>query len=51
MNEFADFISDPKIYDVINYIGIKEHYFSLNQGIISTKDISYFFALNYLFII
>ena len=50
MNEFADFISDPKIYDVINYIGIKEHYFSLNQGIISAKDISYFFALNYLFI-
>ena len=50
INEFADFISDPKIYDVINYIGIKEHYFSLNQGIISTKDISYFFALNYLFI-
>ena len=38
------------VYDVINYIGIKEHYFSLNQGIISAKDISYFFALNYLFI-
>ncbi len=35
---------------MINYIGIKEHYFSLNQGIISIKDLSYFFALNYLFI-
>ena len=46
INEFFDFINDPKVYDMINYIGIKEHYFSLNQGIISIKDISYFFALN-----
>ena len=50
INEFADFIADPIIYDFINYIGIKEHYFSLNQGIISIKDLSYFLALNYLFI-
>jgi len=50
VNEFVDFINDPKVYDMINYIGIKEHYFSLNQGIISIKDLSYFFALNYLFI-
>ena len=50
INEFFDFINDPKVYDMINYIGIKEHYFSLNQGIISIKDISYFIALNYLFI-
>ena len=41
INEFADFIADPIIYDFINYIGIKEHYFSLNQGIISIKDLSY----------
>ncbi len=48
--EFADFVSNPKIYDLINYIGIKEHYFSMNQGILSIKDITYFFALDYLFL-
>ena len=48
--EFAEFISDPEIYDLINYVGIKEHYFSMTQGILSVKDITYFIALNYLFL-
>lgn len=48
--EFSDLISNPIVFDFVNNIGIKEHYFSMNQGILSVKDIAYFLALNYLFL-
>ena len=44
----GDLMYDSESYNFFNQIGIYEHYLSLQQGLISIKDVVYFICSNYI---
>lgn len=49
-SEIADLTHDTLVYDIINEIGIQEHYYSMSLGVIAIKDVIYFIGLNCFFL-
>ena len=46
----ADLSHDALVYNIINEIGMQEHYYSMSLGVIAIKDLIYFIGLNSFFL-